>query len=58
MAWEREASASSLGRAWCGCAIGVALARHGGVLARMVPPFRMGAGNSWSGNFRRLLQAG
>jgi uncharacterized protein (TIGR01777 family) len=44
-AWEREAvAAEGLGVRVVRLRTGVALARHGGALARMLPPFRMGLG--------------
>jgi uncharacterized protein len=45
VAWEREAlAAEALGRRVARLRIGVVLDRRGGALARMLPPFRMGAG--------------
>jgi uncharacterized protein len=45
VAWEREATAAEqFGTRVVRMRIGVVLAQHGGALARMLPPFRMGAG--------------
>ena len=45
LAWEREAAAAEQsGARVVRLRIGVVLARHGGALGRMLPPFRMGAG--------------
>jgi uncharacterized protein len=45
LAWEREAAAAERsGARVVRLRIGVVLARHGGALGRMLPPFRMGAG--------------
>jgi len=45
LAWEREAGvAEQFGARVVRLRIGVVLGRHGGALARMLPPFRLGAG--------------
>jgi uncharacterized protein (TIGR01777 family) len=45
VAWEREAAAAEqFGVRVVRVRIGVALAKHGGALAKMMPPFRMGVG--------------
>lgn len=45
VAWEHEAAAAEkLGLRVVRVRIGIVLARHGGALARMLPPFRMGFG--------------
>jgi uncharacterized protein len=45
IAWEREASAAEqFGVRVVRMRIGVVLAQHGGALARMLPPFKMGVG--------------
>lgn len=45
--WEREAdAAASLGMRVVKPRIGVVLAAHGGALARMLPPFRLGLGGT------------
>jgi uncharacterized protein len=49
-AWEREAlSARALGLRVCVLRSGVVLDRHGGALATMLPPFRLGVGGPVAG---------
>jgi uncharacterized protein (TIGR01777 family) len=55
LAWEREAAgAEQLGMRVVRLRTGVVLARHGGALARMLPPFRMGVGGRL-GNGRQWM---
>jgi hypothetical protein len=55
MAWEDAAAAAErLGMRVVRLRTGVVLARHGGALARMLPPFRMGAGGRL-GNGRQWM---
>ena len=50
MEWEREAAAASeLGVRVAHLRTGVVLDRHGGALARMLPPFRLGLGGPVAG---------
>jgi len=55
LAWEGEAvAAERLGMRVARLRVGVVLERHGGALARMLPPFRMGAGGRL-GNGRQWM---
>jgi uncharacterized protein len=50
VAWEREAlAARDLGLRVCVLRTGVVLDRHGGALAKMLPPFRLGVGGAVAG---------
>jgi uncharacterized protein len=54
MEWEREASAASPEVRVVCVRTGVVLARHGGAMAKMLPPFRLGIGGPVAGGRQYL----